>query len=217
MEKEERSECWEQREVETERERPAGRSRGSVTHGIHVEIRSELNRICSVPADSANAPTIRELYARLCVYFQRAFPPFLRPLAHLHPPCRHSVYFFSPRPRTNSAFNCARRADDIFLLLLRSRRMFRFNKIPRSRAAGRVLAAVQLEDPESLVAKSNRARIPSSREFRKKTKSRKVESRKSCGEQDGAACNGCGTRQETLTFQGQTERGRKRRRERERE
>lgn len=44
------------------------RSQGSATHGIHVEIRSELNRICSVPADSANAATMRELYVRARVF-----------------------------------------------------------------------------------------------------------------------------------------------------
>jgi len=58
------------------------------------------------------------------VCFQRVFPPTFP---------RHSVYFFSPlRPRTNSAFNCARRANGIFLLLLypRSYRMFRFNETP---------------------------------------------------------------------------------------
>lgn len=103
-----------------ERQRERERSRGSATHGIHSKIRSELNWICSVPADSANVATMRELYVRACVSNRRT---------RLTLPA--TWYIFSPRPRTNSAFNCARRASDIFLLLLcpRSHRIFRFNKI----------------------------------------------------------------------------------------
>lgn len=52
------------------------RSQGSATHGIHGEIRSELNRICSVPADSANVATMRELYVRACVSNEHFHLPF---------------------------------------------------------------------------------------------------------------------------------------------
>lgn len=60
----------------------------------------------------------------------RVFPTSI---SHLPFPSTRCT-FFLPSSRTNSAFNCARRANDIFLLLLclRSHRIFRFNKIPRS-------------------------------------------------------------------------------------
>jgi len=101
------------------------RSQGSAAHGIHVEIRSELNRICSVPADSANVATMRELYMRACVSNEHFHLPF---------PGTRCTFFSPSCPRTNSAFNCAHRANDIFLLLLcpRSHRTFRFNKILRT-------------------------------------------------------------------------------------
>lgn len=58
----------------------------------------------------------------------RVFPTSISSLSNTQ------YIFFSLQPRANSAFNCARRADDIFLLLLCSRsrtRTFRFNKILR--------------------------------------------------------------------------------------
>lgn len=88
----------------------------------------------------------------------RVFPTSIS--TYLSPGAR-PVYFFSPpRPRTNSAFNCARRANDIFLLLLcpRSHRIFRFNKIsrPRRRRSSIVRRPKYFEEAEPRESESDR-------------------------------------------------------------
>lgn len=127
-----------------ERERLSERSRGSVTHGIHAEIRSELNRICSVPVDSANAATMRELYLRLCVCIC-VLPTNILPPPPARPPRRH-IFFLLARGLIPRLIARAEQTIFFFYYFVRVR-IVCFVSI---KSPAHVLpVGRQLEDPES--------------------------------------------------------------------
>lgn len=136
---EERKEMWIKRDTERELERETekrekGRKRERES-GIHtLKSEASLTGFAVSPRIARTLQRCENFYVRACVsneHFHHPLPPSRR-----HTPPVYIYIFFPPRPRANSAFNCAHRPDDIFLLLLcpRSRRTFRFNKILRPRS-----------------------------------------------------------------------------------